>query len=184
MPRLLLVEDGLEVALLVERLGRRMGLDVLHRVDVASAWVCLREALPDLILLDLNLPRERGEVLCRRVRATPEIAGLLIALFVHWSCPEDIISGLEAGADYVVVKDSLTRPAAWQDRLGEILAGRDRLSGPSLINCPRNVFLPQPSWAGLAALNRALRPSPRATTRVGCGALTSCAVRWAAPRGE
>ena len=132
MPRLLLVEDAPDVALIVARLGGRMGLDVIHRPDVASAWECLRETHPDLILLDLNLLGERGEALCRRVRACPETVNIPIALFTHWDRPEDISSGLEAGGDYVVSKDLITRPEAWQARLREILAAaasRCRSSG-------------------------------------------------------
>jgi CheY-like chemotaxis protein len=159
MPRLLLVEDEPDTALIVERLGRRLGLEVIHRADVASAWDCLRAARPDLLLLDLNLPGERGEVLCRRVRATPELAGLPTALFVHWGCPEDIVSGLEAGADYVVSKDLLARPAAWLARLDEILVTGGRLSRLGLIPYDQNALLPQASFEGLDALNRALSHS-------------------------
>jgi len=156
MPRLLLVEDAPDAALIVERLGRRMGLEVTHRADVASAWDCVRQAPPDLILLDLNLPGERGEALCRRVRAAPDTAGLPIALFVHWGCPEDVASGLDAGADYVVSKDLLARPAAWQARLREILGSGDGLAPIASIRCQRNDLLPQPPLQGMDTLNRAL----------------------------
>jgi DNA-binding response OmpR family regulator len=157
MPRLLLVEDAADVALIVERLGRRMGLEVVHRMDVASAWDCLRQARPDLILLDLNLVGERGEELCRRVRALPETAGIPIALFVHGQCSDDLISGLTAGADYVVAKDFLCRPAEFHARLGDILAGCDGLSPASSIICQRTALLPQPSREGLQTLNLVLR---------------------------
>jgi CheY-like chemotaxis protein len=156
MPRLLLVEDAPDVALIVERLGRRMGLVVAHRPDVASAWDCVRDALPDLILLDLNLPGERGEALCRRVRARPETAHLRIALFTHWDRPEDIVSGLEAGGEFVVSKDLLARPEAWQARLREILAARAGPADGVSVNCQRNSLLPQPSPEGAEALNRVL----------------------------
>src|SRR5690348_4653339 len=81
MPRLLLVEDAPDVALVVAHLGRRLGLEVLQRADVASAWDCARAAAPDLVLLDLNLGGERGEGLCRRLRAAPETARVPVALF-------------------------------------------------------------------------------------------------------
>jgi DNA-binding response OmpR family regulator len=157
MPRLLLVEDAPDVALIAERLARRLGLEVDHRADVASAWDCLRQTAPDLILLDLNLLGERGEDLCRRVRSAPETARLPIALFVQWGCPGDVASGLEAGADYVLAKDLLARPEAWQARLREILATPDGLGLVRAINCPRNDLLPQHRFEGLAALNLALR---------------------------
>jgi CheY-like chemotaxis protein len=157
MPRLLLVEDAPDVALVVARLGRRMGLEVAQRPDVASAWGCVRDAPPDLILLDLNLPGERGEALCRRVRAHVETAHLRIALFTSWDRPEDVVSGLEAGGEYVVSKDLLARPEAWQARLREILAAGAGSGGAVSINCQWNDLLPQPPPDGVEALNRVLR---------------------------
>ncbi len=144
MPRLLLVEDEPDAALIVQRLGRRLGLEVLHRADVASAWECVRETPPDLVLLDLNLTGERGEELCRRIRLASETACLPLALFVQLGCTEDVVSGLEAGADYLVSKDLLARPEEWQARVSEILGDR-------------NDLLLQPSPEALADLNRALR---------------------------
>ncbi len=157
MPRLLLVEDALDAVLIVERLGRRLGLEVVHRADVASAWDCVRAAAPDLVLLDLNLVGERGEELCRRVRAAPETARLPIALFVHLGCEEDVVSGLEAGADYLVFKDLLARPEEWQARVGEILAAPDGLPDALSPGCQRHDLLTQPSPEALAAFNRVLR---------------------------
>jgi CheY-like chemotaxis protein len=157
MPRLLLVEDAPDVALVVGHLGRRLGLEVLHRPDVASAWDCARDAAPDLILLDLNLGGERGEELCRRLRTAPETARVPIALFIHLACAEDVVSGLEAGADYLVAKDLLARPDQWQARVREILAARDGLGGAVSLSCQRNDLLPRVSPESVAALNRALR---------------------------
>ena len=167
MPRLLLVEDEGDVALIVGRLGRRMGLEVAHRPDVGSAWDCLRDALPDLILLDLNLPGERGEALCRRVRARPETARLPVALFTHWERPEDIESGLEAGGDYVVSKDLLARPEAWQARLREILAACAGPGGSVSVNCQWNSTHSRPSPEGVETLNGVLRH--RVLCRLGPG---------------
>ncbi|HEX5272376.1 MAG TPA: response regulator [Gemmataceae bacterium] len=157
MPRLLLVEDAPDVALIVERLGRRLGLDVACRADVASAWECARAAVPDLVLLDLNLAGERGEELCRRLRASPETARVPVALFVHLACGDDVVSGLEAGADYLVAKDLLGRPDEWLARLREILPAGDGLGGRVSVSCQRNAVLPPPSPETVRALNGALR---------------------------
>ena len=46
MPSLLLVEDAPDVATIVERLGRRLGLEVTHRANVASAWDCAAPRRP------------------------------------------------------------------------------------------------------------------------------------------
>jgi len=157
MSRLLLVEDAPDVALVVERLGRRMGLEVAHRPDVASAWDHVRDAPPDLILLDLNLIGDRGEALCRLVRAHPETARLPVALFSHWDRPGDIVSGIAAGADYVVSKELLARPEAWQARVQEILAAGAGPGEAVSIGCQWNSLLPQRLPEGVRALNDAMR---------------------------
>jgi CheY-like chemotaxis protein len=157
MPRLLLlVEDAPEAALIVQRLGRRMGLEVAHRPDVPSAWDWLRRGRPDLILLDLNLPGERGEELCRRLRAAPETSRLPVALFAHWGCRGDILAGLEAGADYVVSKDLLARPDAWQARLREILEPGNGLRAGHSLSWQRHDLLPPVAPEVVSALNSAL----------------------------
>jgi two-component system phosphate regulon response regulator PhoB len=157
MPRLLLVEDAADVALVVERLGRRHGLEVLRCADVEAAWRCAREAPPDLVLLDLNLAGERGEELCRRLRADPQTARVPIALFVHLGCTEDVVGGLEAGADFLVTKDLLARPDEWRARVGEILAACDGRAAPVSLCCQWNNPLPQVSPGAVLDLNRALR---------------------------
>ncbi len=156
MTCLLLVEDSPDITWIVQRLGRREGQEVLCRADVAGAWNLLRERRPDLVLLDLNLPGARGEELCRRVRATPDLAGLRVALFTHWDRPEDVLAGLEAGADYVVSKELLTSPDAWLSRLRDCLGADGRVSPLSLGWTGAGHSLP-PSPALVASVNRVLR---------------------------
>jgi CheY-like chemotaxis protein len=120
-PVVLLVEDSPELALIVSALGRRGGYTVIGCTDVAGAWQSLQESVPDLVLLDLRLPGESGLELCRRVRAEGRLAGLAVALFGHGGLAADAVAALEAGVDYFVAKELLSRPDAWQRRLAEIL---------------------------------------------------------------
>jgi CheY-like chemotaxis protein len=122
MANLLLVDDDPDLALIVTALGKQGGHVVTCCSDVPAAWKALGRALPDLLLLDVNLPGISGVELCRRVRATPQLTRLPVALFTHWGLPDDLAAGLEAGADFVLAKDLIVRPAQWQRRLGEILA--------------------------------------------------------------
>jgi two-component system OmpR family response regulator len=120
-PLVLLVEDTPELGIILASLGRRGGYTVVCRPDVAGAWVYLEQAVPDLVLLDRQLPGEDGLTLCRRARGTPRLAGLAVALFGHWGLPADVAAALEAGVDFVVSKDLVARPEAFQRRLAEIL---------------------------------------------------------------
>jgi CheY-like chemotaxis protein len=124
-PVVLLVEDAPELGVIVSALGRRGGYAVAHRTDVPTAWDYLRETRPDLVLLDLQLPGESGLELCRRVRATPWLATLPVALFGQPGLSADVVAGLEAGVDYLVSKELVGRPDAFRRRLEEILPGAD-----------------------------------------------------------
>ena len=122
MANLLLVDDDPDLGLIVTALARQGGHSVACCADVPTAWEALRRTVPDLLLLDVNLPGTSGVELCRRVRASPRLARLPVALFTHWGLPSDVAAGLEAGADFVVAKDLIVRPPDWQRRLEEILA--------------------------------------------------------------
>src|SRR5947209_16803685 len=132
-PLLLLVDDSPEICLIVERLARRAGQEVLSCGNVASAWARLHQTRPDLLILDLNLPGEDGLVLCRKVRQSPDLQRLKMALFSNWDRSADIVAGLAEGVDYVLSKELLCQPQEWQARLHELLQDSDsRAVGLSL----------------------------------------------------
>jgi DNA-binding response OmpR family regulator len=120
-PLLLVVDDAPDVVLVVQHLGRRAGYEVESCADVPSAWAAVRRRTPDLVLLDVNLPGESGLVLCRRVRETRNLAKVPIAVFGLAERPSDLVGGLGAGADFVISKDLLCRPAEWASRIQETL---------------------------------------------------------------
>src|SRR5258708_4034997 len=94
-PLLLLVDDAPEIGIIVERLGKRAGQEVICCADALVGWDYLEQTIasggaastrmprPDLVILDLNLPGVSGVELCRRIRATPELETLPVALFSH-----------------------------------------------------------------------------------------------------
>jgi CheY-like chemotaxis protein len=104
----------------------------------------------------VNLPGENGLVLCRRVRSTPQLAHLPIALFSLWDRPGDIAAGLEAGSDYVLSKALLCRPEDWQLRVKELLACPDSRPYARSLSLTVNPGVPSVAeW--VAALNQVLR---------------------------
>jgi two-component system OmpR family response regulator len=99
--RLLLVDD--EPALrepLAEYLSRQ-GFAVVEAASAAEARSRLREALPDLILLDIMMPGEDGLSLCRHLSETLSLPTILLTAKAEAT---DRIVGLEIGADDYVVK--------------------------------------------------------------------------------
>jgi CheY-like chemotaxis protein len=157
-PLVLLVDDAREMGLIVAHLGDRSGCAVEQRLDAASALEFLQDRLPDLILLDVNLPGMSGPELCRRVRDEPRTAALAVAVFTHPGLDDDIAAGLEAGADFFFSKDLVLSPEAWSERLTEILGTvRSQRQAGLLRSRLDEAPLPVPSdW--ISVLNGALRP--------------------------
>jgi two-component system OmpR family response regulator len=99
--RILLVDD--EEALrqpLAEYLSRQ-GFGVVQAASAAEARSVLRDALPDLVLLDIMMPGEDGLSLCRHLSETRAIPTILLTARGEAT---DRIVGLEIGADDYVVK--------------------------------------------------------------------------------
>jgi two-component system response regulator len=157
-PLILLVEDSPDTTLIVRRYCRRGGQEVAACATVAEAWDWLGgERRPDLVLLDVNLPGESGLALFPRLRTVPAFAELPVAIFGHWGRPEELAAGIEAGADFLVSKDLLTRPEDWVARLEEILSPADRRPDPVSLSWQEPGVLPLP-YAFLEVLNQVLRP--------------------------
>jgi CheY-like chemotaxis protein len=160
-PLLLLVDDAREMGLIVERLAGRAGCALAYREDAASALEFLRECQPDLVLLDVNLVGMSGPEMCRRLRADGRLARLPVALFTHEDLGDDIVAGLEAGADFLFSKDLVATPESWCLRLREILTlvhGHPAIR--SLRSIRDEVVFPIPAdW--IAAVNGALRTLAR-----------------------
>jgi DNA-binding response OmpR family regulator len=99
--KILVVDDDLALADVISFILRRAGFDVLLAYDGLAAlerWQC--EA-PDIILLDLNLPKLDGLKVCQRIRAQADTP--IIVLSVR-SDEDDVVQGLKLGADDYIVK--------------------------------------------------------------------------------
>ena len=103
--RILIVEDDSTIRALLE-----MALLGSGYVDVSSAargdegLDLVRREKPDLVLLDVMLPGLDGLAIARRIRETPELAATRILMLTARTEPDDIVRGLEAGADDYVTK--------------------------------------------------------------------------------
>src|SRR5262249_57935931 len=67
---------------------------------LAHAW----EPLPDLILLDVMMPKLDGLEVCRRLRAEATLPFMPIILVTARTDPKDVVAGLEAGGDEYLTK--------------------------------------------------------------------------------
>jgi DNA-binding response OmpR family regulator len=103
--RVLVAEDDADirdlVCLAVSRAG---GVVVSSVADGASALAGVREALPDLAVLDVSMPGISGLEVCTALRAETTTSGVRVLLLSAWASPDDVARGLAAGADAYLAK--------------------------------------------------------------------------------
>lgn len=101
---ILLVEDEAPIREMIEDALVRAGFNPLPAADVAEAERLMKDALPDLVLLDWMLPGVSGIEFARRLRRDSNTRDLPIIMLTARCEEPDRISGLEAGVDDYVGK--------------------------------------------------------------------------------
>ena len=107
--RILIVDDEPNIVLSLEYLMKREGYEVAVAADGAAALSAIGAAPPDLVILDVMLPRMNGFEVCRLVRADPRWRGLRILMLTAKGRDTEIAKGLDLGADAYVTKPFSTR---------------------------------------------------------------------------
>jgi two-component system, OmpR family, response regulator len=70
----------------------------------AQMWQVLQQKVPDVVILDINMPQRNGIELCRELRESPKYHSIPIIMLTARSSSLDTIMGLETGADDYVAK--------------------------------------------------------------------------------
>jgi two-component system alkaline phosphatase synthesis response regulator PhoP len=107
--RILIVDDEPNIVISLEYLLRREGYEVSAAEDGEAALRAIAESRPDLVVLDVMLPKLNGFEVCRRVRADPRLEGLRILMLTAKGRDTEVAKGLEVGADAYVTKPFSTR---------------------------------------------------------------------------
>jgi class 3 adenylate cyclase len=102
--RVLIVDDNDTNREILARRLTANGYEVLHARDGEEALAAARQHLPDLILLDVMMPKLDGVEVCRRLKSDSALPFTPIILVTAKSDTKDVVSGLEAGADDYVTK--------------------------------------------------------------------------------
>jgi PAS domain S-box-containing protein len=118
---IVLVEDQSDVGMIIQKLGKRDGIEVTWFPTAEEAFAYLHEHGADLLLFDVNLPGISGIELCRRVRALPHLQETPVALFTPDQDAHKLQALREAGAEFFLTKDLLCEPTVWQQRIRELL---------------------------------------------------------------
>lgn len=103
-PRILIVDDNpTNVKIIQTRLGAE-GYEIVSAGDGEAGLEAARRQTPDLILLDIMMPKLDGIEVCRRLRADPDFPFTPIIMVTAMSESKDIVAGLEAGGDEYLTK--------------------------------------------------------------------------------
>lgn len=103
--KILVAEDDLTSRTILTGILKKWGHDPLAASDGREAWEMLKEPdAPKLAILDWNMPKMDGLELCRAIREDASGGYVFIILLTARNSREDIVTGLEAGADDYLIK--------------------------------------------------------------------------------
>ena len=114
---ILLVEDEPAIQELIAANLMRAGHHVVRAADAETAQRIVRDALPDLILLDWMLPGMSGVEFARRLRSEERTRGIPLIMLTARGAEQDKVLGLESGAD-----DYITKPFSPRELVARIKA--------------------------------------------------------------
>jgi two-component system, OmpR family, phosphate regulon response regulator PhoB len=103
-PRVLIVEDEAALVTMLRYNLEKEGFEVAEAADGEEAMLRIREATPDVVLLDWMLPRLSGLELCRQIRRAPQTRTLPVIMLTARGEEGDRVRGLNSGADDYIVK--------------------------------------------------------------------------------
>jgi phosphate regulon transcriptional regulator PhoB len=112
LKRILIIEDDRDIVELVRYNLANEGFEISAVSDGSAGLAALRKAAPDLVILDLMLPKMPGLEICKEIRRDPAMNRLPILMLTARGEEADRVIGLEMGADDYVTKPFSPRELA------------------------------------------------------------------------
>lgn len=104
-PKILIADDNPQGVELLEAYLADSGFDIQTAVDGEDTLRKIKQLQPDLVLLDIMMPKLSGFEVCKRLRAAPETRDTAVLMITALDQPSDVERAVEAGTD-----DFLTKP--------------------------------------------------------------------------
>lgn len=114
--RILIADDEPNIVISLEFLMKREGFDVQVAMDGEAALQAIAAQLPDLILLDVMLPKLNGFEVCQQIRANPQWQSLKVLMLTAKGRDTEVSKGLALGANAYMTKPFSTRDLVAQVR--------------------------------------------------------------------
>jgi two-component system, OmpR family, phosphate regulon response regulator PhoB len=102
--RVLLADDDASLRRLIKTTLGEEDFDLLQAIDGEEALLLARVEHPDLVLLDVNMPRLDGFEVCRSLKADPATSAIKVVMLTARAAESDRARGREAGADDYFIK--------------------------------------------------------------------------------
>jgi DNA-binding response OmpR family regulator len=115
--RVLIADDEANIVMSLQFLMESAGYEVRTVGDGDAALQVLREFQPDLVLLDVMMPRRNGFEICQAIRETPGLERIKVVMLTAKGREIDAEKGLALGADAYV-----TKPFATKDLVAKVKA--------------------------------------------------------------
>lgn len=118
--KILVVDDEPNIVLSLEFLMKQAGFQVRTASDGEAGLAAIAAEQPDLVLLDVMMPRKNGYEVCQTIRANPDWKAIRIIMLTAKGREVEREKGLALGAD-----DYITKPFSTQEvveRVRELLA--------------------------------------------------------------
>jgi DNA-binding response OmpR family regulator len=102
--KVLIADDEQNIVISLEFLLKREGFEVLVAGDGDAALQMVAEHHPDLVLLDVMMPKRNGYEVCQRMRERPEWRDIKIVMLSAKGREVEVSKGVSVGADLYVTK--------------------------------------------------------------------------------
>jgi DNA-binding response OmpR family regulator len=120
MAKILIAEDEPDIRELVTFMLRFAGYEVVAASNGEDAVKTASREIPDLVLMDVRMPRMTGYDACRLIKANPDLRDVPVVFLSAKGQESEIRSGLDAGAEDYLLKPF--SPAELTDRVRGILS--------------------------------------------------------------
>ena len=107
--KVLIADDEQNIVISLEFLMKREGYQVEVANDGEEAVRRIRASRPDLVLLDVMMPKKSGFEVCQEIRSDPEMAGVRILMLTAKGRDTEVAKGLALGANAYMTKPFSTR---------------------------------------------------------------------------
>lgn len=106
MNKILIIEDEKILSQMYKNKFEKEGFEVFRAIDVEGGLDLAQKEIPDIVILDILLPRENGLVFLEKRREMESIKDIPVVIFSNFDDPESREKGMALGAKEYLIKSN------------------------------------------------------------------------------